>query len=304
MGWQRCESPYLPRGGASWTQTHAALPTPLQIEADRFRFFFSTRDASNRSSISWVDVDLYGTPKLLAEAQFPALSFGTPGMFDDSGASIGSFVPDGTKVRLYYMGWNIGVTAPWRNSIGIAIGDVKQARFERLYEGPILDRSPSDPFTLSYPWVLRLGDKDWRMWYGSNTRWGTSSADMHHVLKVARSEDGLTWSRQQLISMRPETPGEYAFARPTVLHVRGSFRMWFAVRGDCYRIGYAESLDGETWSRNDEKFGLAPSASGWDSEMTCYPCAFEHKGQLYLAYNGNGYGRSGFGLAVWNEACA
>ena len=80
------------------------------------------------------------------------------------------------------------------------------------------------------------------------------------------------------------------------------FRMWFAVRGDRYHIGYAESRDGVTWSRNDKTFGLAPTAAGWDSEMTCYPCAFTHKSRLYLAYNGNGYGRSGFGLAVWDDA--
>lgn len=304
MAWQRSGQLYVPPGDLTWAQSHAALPTPVHIDADCYRFFFSARDAGNRSSISWVDVDLAGSPKIVAEARAPALSFGTPGMFDDSGVSIGSIVLDGAEARLYYMGWNLGVTAPWRNSIGVAVGDVRQARFERMYAGPILDRSPWDPFTLSYPWVLRVGPRDWRMWYGSNTKWGASSADMHHVLKVASSDDGLTWSGQQPLVMRPEMPGEYAFARPTVIHDRGMFRMWFAVRGDRYRIGYAESRDGVTWTRDDRTFGLAPGAAGWDSEMTCYPCAFAHKGRLYLAYNGNAYGRTGFGLAVWDEAGA
>ena len=303
MVWQRSGQVYVPCGDLEWAQSHAALPTPVHLDADCYRFFFSARDAGNRSSISWVDIDLGGPPRIVAEARAPALSFGTPGMFDESGASVGSFVLDGAEARLYYMGWNLGVITPWRNSIGVAVGDVKQARFKHLYVGPILDRSPSDPFTLSYPWVLRLAPNHWRMWYGSNTKWGTTFADMHHVLKVASSDDGLTWSRQQPIVMRPEIPGEYAFARPTVIHDRGTFRMWFAVRGDRYRIGYAESSDGVTWSRDDRTFGLAPGAADWESEMTCYPCAFAHKGRLFLAYNGNGYGRTGFGLAVWrNEA--
>jgi hypothetical protein len=30
----------------------------------------------------------------------------------------------------------------------------------------------------------------------------------------------------------------------------------------------------------------------------CYPCVFEHRGSKYMLYNGNGYGRTGFGIAV------
>lgn len=32
--------------------------------------------------------------------------------------------------------------------------------------------------------------------------------------------------------------------------------------------------------------------------MVCYPFLFEHDGTLYMLYNGNGYGRTGFGLAA------
>lgn len=43
------------------------------------------------------------------------------------------------------------------------------------------------------------------------------------------------------------------------------------------------------------------SSSGWDSEMIEYPFAFHHSGALYMLYNGNGYGKTGFGLAVRDE---
>jgi hypothetical protein len=32
--------------------------------------------------------------------------------------------------------------------------------------------------------------------------------------------------------------------------------------------------------------------------MIEYPCVFEHHGQWFMLYNGNGYGASGIGLAV------
>ena len=74
--------------------------------------------------------------------------------------------------------------------------------------------------------------------------------------------------------------------------------MYYSYRGEMYRIGYAESEDGLEWNRMDEHAGIAPSESGWDSEMICYPCLFEYEGRRYMSYNGNGYGKSGFGIAV------
>jgi hypothetical protein len=78
--------------------------------------------------------------------------------------------------------------------------------------------------------------------------------------------------------------------------------MWFAHRAtkeiETYRIGFASSRDGRQWLRNDAISGIDVSIEGWDSEMICYPYVFEHDGLMYMLYNGNGYGRTGFGLAV------
>jgi hypothetical protein len=86
------------------------------------------------------------------------------------------------------------------------------------------------------------------------------------------------------------------------LHDGELFRMWYAYRGTAYRIGYAESPDGLTWARKDGEAGITPSDSGWDSEMLCYPCVFDHAGERYMLYNGNGYGATGFGLAMLETA--
>jgi hypothetical protein len=48
----------------------------------------------------------------------------------------------------------------------------------------------------------------------------------------------------------------------------------------------------------DDQAGIDVSDSGWDSDMICYPRVFSHVGRLYMLYNGNGYGKTGFGLAV------
>ena len=50
-----------------------------------------------------------------------------------------------------------------------------------------------------------------------------------------------------------------------------------------------------------ESGGLGPAAEGWDCDMTAYPAVYEQAGRLYLLYNGNGFGQSGFGYAVCKE---
>jgi hypothetical protein len=65
-----------------------------------------------------------------------------------------------------------------------------------------------------------------------------------------------------------------------------------------YRIGYAYSHDLRNWTRDDAEGGIEVSESGWDSDMLCYPHVFRCEGSVYLLYNGNEFGRYGFGLAA------
>ena len=76
--------------------------------------------------------------------------------------------------------------------------------------------------------------------------------------------------------------------------------MWFSYRsgnGEKYRIGYCVSCDGVNWS-TPMPSSLTTSNDGWDAEMVCYPHVFKYKSELYMLYNGNDYGKFGFGLAV------
>ncbi len=85
--------------------------------------------------------------------------------------------------------------------------------------------------------------------------------------------------------------------------------MWYAYRGsvdyrdgaNSYRIGYAESANAVDWERKDEAAGIQYSSSGWDSTMQTYPCVVKHRGTKYLFYNGNGFGRTGIGYAVYED---
>jgi hypothetical protein len=140
------------------------------------------------------------------------------------------------------------------------------------------------------------------MWYGSNLAPSVGNADISHAIKTARSRDGVHWTRDGQVTVGFANAAEHALARPSVVQTDGQLLMCFACRGERYRIGAAASSDGAIWTRHDAAMGLGPSHQGWDSEMTCYPALFRHRGRLWLAYNGNGYGATGFGLAVWEGA--
>jgi hypothetical protein len=299
MPWKRLGVVFLPDGKQAWARSHASLPAPVHIGGDIFRFFCSSRDADKRSHVGWADIEVSETPRLHAMAHEPVLSPGVDGTFDDSGIGVGCIVEADGTLALYYMGWNLGIRSPWRNAIGVARATAAQSSFERYSPGPIIDRSPEDPYTLSYPCVLRFGAHDWRMWYGSNLAPTVGNTDMRHAIKFASSRDGIHWTRDGATIVGFASESEYALARPSVVRVADRLLMCFTCRGPHYRLGAASSDDGLTWTRLDPTMGLGPSNDGWESKMTCYPALFWHRDRLWLAYNGNGYGATGFGLAVW-----
>ena len=136
------------------------------------------------------------------------------------------------------------------------------------------------------------------MWSGSNTNWGHERRDMDHLIKYAESMDGLNWRRDGRVVIPPKSPEEYAISKPCVLSDPGTYRMWYSYRGSHYQIGYAESKDALSWTRLDDAAGIDRSAEGWDSEAICYACVFDQAGSRFMLFNGNGYGRTGFGIAV------
>jgi hypothetical protein len=299
MRWQKLGRVFCPENEAEWMVSHASNCVAWPVEGSRVRVYFTTRDAHQRGSIAWIEIDPRHPGEVLARAAEPVLRPGELGTFDDSGVSLACIVEDRGRLLLYYTGWNLGITVPWRNSIGLAVS-TDGTSFERVSPAPVLDRNRVDPYSLSYPFVMRDGE-EWRMWYGSNLRWGSHERDMDHVIKYAVGTGPEAWTPTGRICVGIEHEGEYAFSRPVVLRDGATWRMWYSYRGEHYRIGYAHSADGLDWQRRDEEGGLTASGTGWDAQSVEYPWVFDHQGQRYMLYNGDGYGRTGFGLAVLEQ---
>lgn len=303
--WKKLGNLFCPDHNSPWMVSHAANPFPVFIDNDLLRVYFSSRDEKNRSYVTYVELDCTNNFEVVKIANEPVITPGSPGLFDDSGASLGCIVvtPD-KSMMFYYLGWNLKVTVPWQNSIGLAIGKNYGSLPVKARRAPIVDRNEIDPFSISYPFVL-LEDGKFKMWYGSNLEWGSNQTDMNHVIKYAESNDGVNWERKGIISLHHKYENEYAISKPFIAKINNRYLAWYSFRGHgptpTYRIGYAESLDGMAWERKDEHAGITVSENGWDSEMICYPSLFTYQDKYHMLYNGNGYGKTGFGLAVENK---
>ena len=297
--WQRIRQIVAGPGNVSWAHSHAALPFAEMAAEQRLRVHFCARDLANRARIGYVDIDPEHWTPVGPVSPAPVLDLGAPGTFDDHGVTTSWIVTHQGRQYHYYTGWTRGHTVPFYFFVGLAVrqGDGPPCR---ISAAPILERNQIDPYLTASPCVL-IEEGRWRMWYVSGVGWqsGASAPQPIYHIKYAESRDGITWERRGVVCIDFAAPDEHAIARPWVVRDMDRYRMWFCCRGRAYRIGYAESADGIVWDRRDADGGLLPAASGWDSEMVAYPCIVDHQGTRYLLYNGNGYGKTGFGVARW-----
>lgn len=302
--WKKLGLLYAPKVSGQHPKliSHAANPLPVHMSGDIYRIFFSGRDDQNRSSVGAVDVDIVQR-KVITEHYTPFFEHGPIGSFYSDGVSIGNcYEADGFRYMLF-MGWQNPPGGHWRGDIGRLIVTPKLS-LELEDEEPFMGIDSTDPISLSYPWVIARPSGGFDMWYGSTLKWDAGNGEMLHVIQHASSDDGSNWGRTGLAV--PYRLGiAQAFSRPTmVVNDGGDFEMWFSFRGGAgeqYRIGYARSEDGTSWKLYLSSAGIDVSSNGWDSEMIEYPFVFDHNGGRYMLYNGNGYGKTGFGLAVLDD---
>ncbi len=301
MKWKKLGLVFCPSGETEWMQSHAAVPIAESIGGDLYKIYFSSRDKQNQSYTGYVVIDIKIPQKIIDVSKQPVLFPGELGEFDDSGAMATWLTIHEDRKFLYYIGWNLGVTVPFRNSIGLAT-NTQDDGFNRYSSGPIVDRSIHEPHFCASCCVLTEQDL-WRMWYLSCTGWRMREGKPEHQyhIKYAESKDGINWQREGLVAIDFANDSEFAISRPSVIHDNDCWKMWYSCRGQSYRIGYAESEDGRQWERLDQQAGIDVSSDGWDSKMIEYPFVFDHDGERYMLYNGNDYGKTGFGLAVLEE---
>jgi hypothetical protein len=313
MNWTKLGQIFDPTDHALLNGCAEFAQSPQALVCAKFvRVYFSTRQRDGPgkylSHVSFVDFDRK-LSRVLGVAKHVVIELGGLGCFDEHGIFPMNPMRDGNRVLAYTTGWNRKVSVSVDSSIGLAVSTDDGCTFQKMGAGPIVTSSLYEPFLIADAFVSIHGGT-YHMWYIYGTAWSAATsgdpADRIYKIGHATSSDGVAWQKENKQLIGDKLGSSECQALPTVLRFDEKYHMFFCYRQQfgfrkeregAYRIGYAFSDDLATWVRDDHRAGIDVSPNGWDSDMQCYPNVFECDGQIYLLYNGNEFGRHGFGLA-------
>jgi predicted GH43/DUF377 family glycosyl hydrolase len=300
MKWRKMGRIYAPDGSLAWARKFAFPPVPYFLNEEVIRIYVAFCDEQMIGRIGYVDLSADNPLEVLRVSEQPVLNIGTPGAFDENGLLPTCIVEVDGKLYLYYVGYQLGMKVRYYQFEGLAISTDGGESFERAQRVPVTDRTDQELLNRTSAFVRRRG-ACFQMWYVGGSEWTVIDGKPMPVynIRYMESADGINWPAEGRVCIDYTREGEYAFGRPFVIEENGRQLMFYSsrTRSKGYRIGYAESTDGQNWTRRDEEIGIDVSANGWDSQMLAYACVVRHKDKVYMFYNGNNYGETGFGYA-------
>jgi hypothetical protein len=286
---------------------------PQIVEYQNFvRIYFSTRYRDKKdkfiSYVSFVDMTKR-FDKVLAISNDEVISKGELGCYDEHGIFPFNVIRLGDDLLGFIGGWSRRISVDVETSIGLSISKDNGKTFKRLGHGPVLSSTLNEPFMVGDPFVKKTKN-GFDMWYIFGTKWLTNPKNgvKERVYKIghAKSKDAINWEKTDRQLVEDVIGANECQALPTVIFYKENYHMVFCFREAFdfrekihagYKLGYAISKDGLNWIRKDDELKIEGDESNWDSKMKCYPHLASIDGEIYLFYNGNDFGRNGFGVA-------
>jgi len=308
MKWKKLGKIFCADNNSDLMITGGRTPVAQNVEGDLFKIYYAAYDIKMRGKIYALYININEPNTIQKLVLDPIIDKGDIGFFDDNGIIPSSIVIYNNSIFLYTCGFSVKNKIIFDSATGLAISKDNGKTFMKIH-GPVMDRTIYDPCFATSPFVLH-DDGIFKAWYVSCDRWEKKEDGGYkhfYNIKYKESKDGIHWNINSRVAIDYQNEYEYAISRPSVMKDGpDDYKMWYSFRAqpeiEKYRIGYAESTDGINWTRKDELMKhFDVSEKGWDSEMVCYPYVFDHKGRRYMLYNGNHYGKTGFGLAILED---
>ena len=314
MKWRKLGRIFDPRDYTLPNNCFEFAQSPQALIFDQYvRIYFSTRQKDNTgkflSHIAFIEMDKQ-FETILNVSSDPVIRLGNLGCYDEHGIFPLNVVKDEGRILGYIGGWSRRISVSVETSIGLAVSYDEGVTFERIGEGPVLTSSLHEPMLVGDPFVAIYGGL-YHMWYIYGMKWinhkDENSPQRIYKIGYASSDDGVNWHKAGKQIVPDKLDSNECQALPTVINFDNAYHMFFCYRqatdfrrnrDRAYRIGYAYSEDIIDWKRDDDSVGIEVSENGWDSDMLCYPHVFHCDGKVFILYNGNEFGRFGFGMAV------
>jgi hypothetical protein len=302
MKWKKLGKVWSAKSVLSWGAMGTLTPTPIILCPGIIRVYCGIRDEFGVARIGYFEVEESNPTKSINYSKFPVLELGKPGAFDDNGMLLGDFFVCGDEIRMYYVGFQLGVKAKFLAFGGMAVSKDGGNNFLRYADFPVMDRDDKGLFIRAIHSIRRLENGTYRAWYSEGSTWEIINGKPFPNYNVATidSPDGLTFSRNLGTKIELELPGEYRLGRSRVFSLSDEKHILTFTYGKTngeYCSGYAVSNDLKTWVRKSD-FGLSPGPDEFDSKHLAYPALIKvSNGSVYCFYNGNDMGAGGIGVA-------
>jgi len=294
----------------------AQSPQIVQIQ-DFNRVFFTSRQLDEKSG-KWFSQPFFvdfnsDFSRQLTAPKLVFLEKTKLGTFDEHGIFPFSPLKVNNKIYAFSTGWSRRKSVSVETGIGLLVSHDYGESFERFGDGPILSASLHEPYLVCDGFVRFFKDKYW-LWYIYGTNWLQPANQMEpertYKITVTTSNSLFEWKTQNFGQIVPSRIGHLECqALPSVLiNNDDDLEMVFCYRQtldfrknpqNSYKIGYAWSNDGKFWLRDDEKLNII--RSNFDSEMQCYPHLVSTISGRFLLFNGNEFGKYGFGAAKFRQ---
>ncbi len=267
---------------------------------DRVRVFYASCDDRMRGRVFHADFRPEPPFGLISVGDAPVLDLGAAGAFDMDGVNPSQIIETGEGLVLLYIGWRRGpAEAPYTLFAGVALSHDGGRSFQRRAE-PLLPPRPGETLFRTAPFIQRADD-GWRLLYIGGDRFDTGEGGKRwprYSLMQMTGEDLLAWPGGGSVLLAPDVAaGEIGFGRPVVVAREGGARLMLSVRTrDGYRL--VETTPEIAPGERPQMTGVAlDPLEAWEGRMTCFGAVCQAGDNELLFYNGDGFGRTGMGLA-------
>ena len=279
-------------------------PVPIRISSSIYRIFFADRDNDNHSKIKYFDFCLNKRKIIYYNNLIIANSINSH--YDMDGKIPSSILYFNNEYYLFYTGINAGKKFPYHNSIGVLKSKDLQS-FNLLTYDPIIPSNSIKKNHFNSAGNIFRYKNLFYLFYSSCDEWRviSNSNEPIYNIKLATSVDLREWNFQknQIIRKGDDIGGAVNFS---IVNINQFFIAFSSIRkmtdyrinkNSAYKIRSFQSKDLYNWDPLDIEYEDDSLESNWDNIMRCYPSAILHDNTIFIFFNGNGFGKSGIGLA-------